>query len=85
MKTFSYIIKDEEGLHARPARLLVKAASNLQSSIFINKDGRSENAKKIFAIMGLEVKKGEEITVTIEGETEESDYVILREFFEKNL
>ncbi|MDD3172479.1 MAG: HPr family phosphocarrier protein [Herbinix sp.] len=85
MKSFNYVLKDEEGLHARPARLLVKAAEKLQSVILIHKKDKSGNAKKIFAIMGLEVKHGEEITVTLEGETEELDYVALKGFFENNL
>ena len=85
MKTFTYVIKDEEGLHARPARLLVKEAANLASVIMIDKNGQKGSAKKIFAVMGLGVKKGEEVTVTIEGKTEEADFRIIKDFFEANL
>ena len=37
MKTFDYTVKDELGIHARPAGLLVKEAKNLTSKINIKK------------------------------------------------
>lgn len=85
MQSFDYVIKDEEGLHARPARLLVKEAGNLSSVIMIDKNGQKGNAKKIFAVMGLGIKKGEEITVTVEGEAEKADLTVIKAFFEANL
>ena len=39
MQEFSYTIKDELGIHARPAGLLVKEAKKFTSSITIKKDG----------------------------------------------
>ncbi|MDD6762730.1 MAG: HPr family phosphocarrier protein, partial [Clostridiales bacterium] len=39
MKTFEYTIKDELGIHARPAGLLVKAVKALDSKVTIEKDG----------------------------------------------
>ncbi len=85
MKSFKYVVTDEEGLHARPARLLVKEAEKLKSVIMIDKNGQKGSAKKIFAVMALGVKKNEEVTITIEGDTEESDYMILKDFFKANL
>ncbi|HHV09816.1 MAG TPA: HPr family phosphocarrier protein [Clostridiales bacterium] len=85
MKSFKYILNDEEGLHARPARLLVKEAGKLTSKVTIDKDGSRGDAKKIFAVMGLCVKKGDEITVIVEGEEEDSDVSILEKFFKENL
>lgn len=85
MKNFEYIIKDEEGLHARPARLLVKEAEKLNSVIMVDKCGQKCSAKKIFGIMALGIKKGDEVMVTVEGDSEESDYVIIKNLFEANL
>lgn len=85
MRSFTYVVKDEEGLHARPARLLVKEAEKLASVVMLDRQGQKCNAKKIFGIMALGVKKGEEITVTVEGDTENEDYDIVKEFFEGNL
>lgn len=83
MKQFTYIVQDEMGLHARPAGLLVKEAGRLKSKIIINSGNNSADAKKIFSLMGLAVKKGEEITVSVQGESETEDTTILQEFIEK--
>ena len=59
MRTFEYTITDEVGIHARPAGLLVKEAKNCYSVIKVTKDGKSAEAKKLMALMGLGVKKGD--------------------------
>lgn len=83
--SFTYEIKDELGLHARPAGLLVKEAGRMSSSVTIVKDGRFGDAKKIFSVMGLGVKKRDRITVKLEGEREEEEARELKAFFEENL
>ena len=70
MKEFKYVITDQEGIHARPAGELVKAAKAFECSIKLAKDGKSGDCKKIFGIMGLGVKKGNEVTLTVEGADE---------------
>lgn len=85
MQTCSYIIKDEMGIHARPAGLLVKEASSFPCKITISKDGKEVDAKRILGIMGLGVKCGQEILLTAEGEQEEEAITRLQEFLEKNL
>ena len=85
MKSFEYTITDSTGLHARPAGLLVKAASGFSSSVTIKKGEKSADAKKIFALMGLGVKFGETITAEISGEDEEKACEELKNFFEANL
>jgi len=85
MQTFSYIVKDEMGIHARPAGLFVKEASSFPCKITIAKDGKEVDAKRIFGIMGLGVKCGQEIILTAEGEKEEEAIAHLQEFLEKNL
>ena len=44
MKTFTYTIKDDLGIHARPAGLLVKTAKNFNSEITIENYVKSLNA-----------------------------------------
>ena len=39
MKSFSYTVKDELGIHARPAGMLVKEVKNFQSKVTLEKDG----------------------------------------------
>ena len=61
MKEFQYTITDPEGIHARPAGELVKAAKAFTSSIKIVKDGKEGDCKKIFTVMALAVKKDNEV------------------------
>lgn len=85
MKSFEYTITDEVGIHARPAGLLVKEAKQYEAVIKISKDGKSAEAKKLMALMGLGVKKGETVTVTVEGGDEEAVAAKMEEFFKNNL
>ena len=85
MRTFEYTITDEVGIHARPAGLLVKEAKNYDSVIKVTKDGKSAEAKKLMALMGLGVKKGDTVTVTVEGGDEETAAIKIEEFFKNNL
>ena len=85
MKTFEYIIKDEQGIHARPAGELVKVAKQYASTVMIGKDGNSVDCKKIFGIMGLGVKKDQTVTFTIEGEDEEQAFRAIQSFMSENL
>ena len=87
MKQFTYTIKDPVGLHARPAGMLAKFAKGLDSTITITKgdDSKSAEAKKLMAVMGLGVKTGETVTVTIEGGNEDANAAAVEQFFKENL
>jgi phosphocarrier protein HPr len=85
MKEFKYTITDPEGIHARPAGELVKAAKQFTSTIKMAKDGKSGDCKKIFGIMGLAVKNGQEVTLTFEGEDEEAAYEAVSQFMKENM
>lgn len=52
MKPFTYTIKDEVGIHARPAGLLAKKAKEFESVITLEKGGKTAAATKLMAIMG---------------------------------
>lgn len=72
MVSFDYLIHDEMGLHARPVGLVVKAVKPYQDVRITIRHGRKEaDAKRMFAVMALQVKQGETITVTVEGENEQ--------------
>ena len=97
MQQFSYGITDKEGLHARPAGMLVKAASAFQSNIMVRRDekegaggmgrrdGREVSARRLVAVMGLAVKCGDKITVTCEGPDELKAAKELENFLQNNL
>ena len=85
MKEFKYTITDPEGIHARPAGLLVKAVKEFTSDIKIAKDGKAMSCKAIFGVMGLGAKQGDEVTLTFEGEDEEAAYDAISKFMQENL
>lgn len=85
MKSFSYVVKDEIGIHARPAGLLVKEAKNYESKIFLKANGKRAEATKLMAIMGLGIKNGQTVEVEIEGVDEEKACQKMKTFFEENL
>ena len=72
MKSFEYTIKDELGIHARPAGILVKAIAKKTSDIKVKKaeDTREVNAKSIMGMMTLGLDAGEEITLSANGDDE---------------
>ena len=86
MKQFTYTITDPVGIHARPAGILAKQAKGLDSTVTIAKaDGRSATATKLMAMMGLGIKCGETVTVTVEGGNEEANAAAMEQFFKENL
>ena len=79
-------VTDPVGIHARPAGMLAKAAKALDSTATIVKaDGKSAAATKLMAIMGMGIKTGETITVTIEGGNEEANAATMEQFFKENM
>ncbi len=85
MQSFEYKIKDELGIHARPAGLLVKLAKNYESIITVNKNGSVADAKKIMALMCLGVTKGTTVTINVEGTDEAEAGAAVQHFFTDNL
>ena len=71
MKSFSYTVKDELGIHARPAGMLVKEVKNFKSKVTLEKDGKVIDATRLMAVM--------------EGADEDAAYDALKSFFETNL
>ena len=74
MKQFQYTIKDELGVHARPAGLLVKLAKQYTSAITIEKNGKT-----------CDIRQGETITVTAEGEDEAAAIEAVEKFLTENV
>ena len=85
MKFFTYTITDELGLHARPAGMLAKAAATVKSTVTIDNGTKKADARRLMAIMSMAVKNGQTVTVTVEGEDEDTAVVAMEEFFKTNL
>ncbi|MCI2097986.1 MAG: HPr family phosphocarrier protein [Succiniclasticum sp.] len=85
MKEFTYAVTDPEGIHARPAGLLVKEAKRFASKITVAKGTKAGDLKKIFAVMGLGVKHGETIRIQVEGPDEETAAPAIEDFLKAHL
>ena len=82
MKSFDYVITDPVGIHARPAGLLVKEIKNFTGvTVTVTKGDKSVNALKLMALMGMGIKQGDTVTVSVEGENEEAVCAALEAFF----
>lgn len=62
MQKFEYTIHQENGIHARPAGLLVRKAQSYQSSATIIHEGKSADMKHLFTLLGLNIKQGNSVT-----------------------
>ncbi len=85
MKTFEYTVKDELGIHARPAGLLVKEVGKYKSHVSLTKEGKKVDASRLMAVMSLGVKQGQTVKVEVEGEDEADAATGLSAFFKSNL
>lgn len=85
MREFTYTVTDPEGLHARPAGMLVKQATKYACSVKIVKGNREVDARRVMGIMSLGVKCGMEVTVKCDGEGEDIAATELEAFFKENL
>ncbi|BFI91153.1 HPr family phosphocarrier protein [Enterobacterales bacterium endosymbiont of Anomoneura mori] len=64
------IINSENGLHIRPAAILVKTCKKFKSEIFIEYKKKKVNAKSLFKVQTLGVIQGDKILLLIEGKDE---------------
>ena len=85
MKSFKHIIISNEGIHARPANLIVNIAKTFQSSILIKNKDKIVDGKRMIAIMSLNAKKDETLEVIIEGVDEEQEFEKLLTLFKENI
>ncbi|MCX5773245.1 MAG: HPr family phosphocarrier protein [Fusobacteria bacterium] len=71
MKSVTIMITNENGLHARPASLLVKCTTQYKSKITITSNGEKVDAKSIMGIILLAAEKGRNLYVEIDGPDED--------------
>lgn len=76
------VIKNATGLHARPAGMFVKKASEFTSTIELIAKGKTVNAKSIMGIMSLGLGQGAEIVIKADGADQEAAVEALAELIE---
>jgi len=77
------IIRNKLGIHARPASSIVKLAGSYKSSIKLEKNGISANAKSIMDLLILEADKDSKVLVIADGEDEEKALSSIIELIER--
>lgn len=74
-------VKNELGLHTRPATMIVKLLQDSKSSVTFTYKKESIDAKSILSILMLAVQKNGILTVKIEGEDAEETMTKLESAF----
>ena len=77
-------LKNETGLHARPASELVKLSNKFKSNIELEVGEKKASAKSILGIMSLGIKANTEIEIICDGEDEQSAMNEIIEAFNNN-
>jgi phosphotransferase system HPr (HPr) family protein len=85
MKSITVIVKNETGLHSRPADLFVRTSKLYESTrIEISKGEKKANAKAILKIILLNICENTEITITADGPDEDAALEDLKTLVESN-
>lgn len=75
-------ITNHDGLHTRPAAMLVKITSKYKSDVYLSRNGFAVNAKSIIGVMTLAAEQNSELLLRIDGEDEQQVLKEVLEFFE---
>lgn len=84
MITQEITLKNEEGLHARPATEIVKNASKYNCDIKLEVNGKEYNAKSVLNIMSAGIKNNTQIKIICDGVDEEKALTEVLETFKNN-
>ena len=80
MVNFQYTVRDPLGIHARPAGLIAKKVKELGCEVQISCRGKGASGAKLLSLMGLGVKGGDVIEISVSGEDEEAAGEELKSF-----
>jgi len=70
MRIEKVLIKNQVGLHARPATFFIQKANEFKSTIWVEKEERRVNAKSLLGVLSLGIVGGTEIKIIADGEDE---------------
>ena len=77
-------VKNELGLHTRPATMIVKLLQDFKSTVTITYNEEQIDARSILSILMLAVQKNGLLTVEINGEDAEETWEKLEEAFDNH-
>ena len=84
MFTKELTIKNEVGLHARPATYFIQKANEFKSGIWVEKEERRVNAKSLLGVLSLGIMQGTTITLIADGSDEQAAVDSLSTLVENN-
>ncbi len=84
MRQITIQLANDEGLHARPAGILVKVASRYNCKIELSAKGQIKNAKSIMNILALGLEKGDEFHISADGVDEVEALESLQNLIQSN-
>lgn len=84
MKEVTLTVRNETGLHSRPADLFVRTAKLYESKVIVWKGEKSADAKNIIKVILLNVSQDNEITIQADGSDEEAAVADLQSLIESN-
>lgn len=86
MKELRFTVQDPCGLHARPAGILASLARDFEdTTIMVEKKGRSVNASALVMLMSLGIRYGDCLRITVSGPSEEEAVCKLNAFCDEYL
>ena len=67
MEQITYTVTDPNGIHARPAGLIVQTAKQYSCRTTVSLGERTADCKKLFGLMQMGIRAGDCITITADG------------------
>lgn len=80
MESFTHILQDKAGLHARPAGKFAKEAAKFEATVTVHTENGTADGKRLLSLMRLVAKEGTVLTVVCDGADEVAAAAHLRRF-----
>lgn len=77
-------VKNQVGLHARPATYFIQKANEFKSTIWVEKDERQVSAKSLLGVLSMGIVRGTTITLKADGADEEASVNALVDLINSN-
>ncbi|MDP4132869.1 MAG: HPr family phosphocarrier protein [Bacillota bacterium] len=78
------VVKNQVGLHARPATYFIQKANEFKAEIKVTKDEREVNGKSLLGVLSLGITRGTSIVISANGAEEEAAVDALVKLIESN-
>ena len=64
-------VKNEIGLHARPATFFIQLANQFRSTVWVENEDRRVSAKSLLGVLSLGITKGTTVKIVADGNDEQ--------------